>query len=163
MIAPKTCLALKMMVSVNPIEEQRFWSRNAGEGDHGGVIAFTNAGALQRDKANEKADASRNAPFQIHGDAIDEPLTNRNDTNDDENHSGDENRAKRRLPWVTHADHDDIRKECVLAHAGARPTGNRPTNPMRIEPSAAARQVATKTAPKSMPASDRMAGFTIVM
>ena len=51
-------------------------------------------------------------------------------------------------------------KKALRPMPGAMPIGQLATVAMTMEPSAAARQVATKTASRSMPVVDRMSGLT---
>ena len=54
-------------------------------------------------------------------------------------------------------------KKAFSPMPGAMPTGKFAAKPITVEPSAAARQVATNTAPGSMPVVPRIAGLTKTM
>ena len=106
--------------------EQRRRLGHVAEGDEGRLAGDDDAGVLQRDDAEEHADAGGDGAAHRVRDALDQPAADAGDGQDQEDAAGDEDRAERLLPGEAHGADDGEGEEGVEPHArrhGDRPVG----------------------------------------
>ena len=104
--------------------EQRRRLGHVAEADEGRLVGDDDAGVLQRDDAEEHADAGGDRAAHRVRDAGDQPAADAGDGQDQEDDAGDEHRAERLLPGEAHGADDGEGEEGVEAHAGRH--GDRP-------------------------------------
>src|SRR5579864_7418742 len=81
------------------------------------LAADYDLGFLERDDAEEQADAGRYGELQVLRDRIDDVLANREDRNQKKDDARAEHGGERLLPGIFHGQHDGKREEGVEPHA----------------------------------------------
>ncbi len=97
--------------------QQRLRLAEVAHADQGRRVVDDDAGALQGDQREEQADARGDGRAQFQWDAVDDPLADSEDRQQEEQARGDKYRAERDLPGVAHAQHHGVGEEGVEAHA----------------------------------------------
>ncbi len=97
--------------------QQRLWLAQVAHADHGRRVVDDDAGALQGDQREEQADPRGDGRAQLQRDAVDDPLADLEDRQQEEQARGQEYRAEGHLPGVAHAQHHGVGEESVQAHA----------------------------------------------
>src|SRR4029077_18180383 len=87
------------------------------ERDQRRLAADHDLGFLERDDAEEQADAGRYGKLQVFWDRVDDVFASAEDRNQEEDDAGAEHGRKRLLPGIFHRQHDGEREEGVQPHA----------------------------------------------
>ncbi|MNZ48045.1 hypothetical protein D3C78_657800 [compost metagenome] len=106
--------------------QQRTGGRQVTDVHQGCRMGDHDAGGLQADQPEEQADPRAHGEAQAAGDAVEQPFADAREGQDHEQHAGEEHRAERDLPAVTHGVDHGVGEEGVQAHARSetdRPVG----------------------------------------